>query len=180
MAQYTRSLIEKFDAQDTTPTWPWRLLVLSVVIFGFMLLTYLGLAFGYRAFVDAQIASIDQSIEQLAQEVPVDQQQALLRFYSQVANLDSLLAQHVFSSKVFPLFERSTNTSVVYTKLELDVDQRSVVLDGFATSYAVLAQQLEAYRILPEVDRYSISESRRSEGRIAFKATLFLNPSVFK
>ena len=161
--------------------WPWKLLLFSLIVFGIFLAGYLGLIFGYETFLNAKIAAEDQKILALAQEVPEGEQKVLLRFYSQLSNLQSALNGHIVTARFFPLLEQHTHQGVYYTTLNLEIAKKTATLDGVARSYEVLAQQLEAYKQATDlVERFTINQADSREGKVNFRAVLFLKPAVFK
>lgn len=159
----------------------WRLLLFMAFVLGVFLLSYLGLVFGYKAYVKAQIEKRDQEIDSLAAQVPKEEQDEFLKFQFQLANLQNILNKHVVVSKLLPLIEANTNSQVFYTSLDVNTFESRVDLEATAVSFDVVAQQLSAYQRLPEVLRYQMTNARKIEGgRVSFDLTLFLSPKVFK
>ena len=103
-----------------------------------------------------------------------------MRFYNQIQSLKNLLDKHVINSKILSLLEKNTNKKVFYNKLDLDVAQRSLNLDGIAESYQILAQQLEAFKQAPEVERFLINNSQFNQGVVRFNLTVVLKSELFK
>jgi len=180
MPQYDKNIIEKFDKEELSVGWPWRFLLISLVSFGIALFIYLGLFFGYRSYLNQQISKKDAEIAQLAATVPKEDQERLVKFYSQLQNLKSLLDQHIINSKILPFLEKNTNRRVFYPKLEADIRRRTLNLEGVAESFEVLAQQLEAFRRAKEVERFIITDSQLVEGQVRFRLSVVLKPEVFK
>ena len=94
--------------------------------------------------------------------------------------MKNLLDQHVVSSKILPLIEKNTNKKIFYNKLDLDVAQRSLNLDGIAESYQILAQQLEAFKQTPGVERFLLNNSQFNQGVVRFNVTVVLKSELFK
>lgn len=172
--------VENLTAEKITTGWPWRLLLFSLIIFGVLLAAYLGLILGYKTYLNSQIENKDQEIAALAQEVSQEEQQALLRFYGQLANLQAVLKNHVLISQLFPFIQANTNQQVTYTNLNLAADERRLSIDGVARSYDVLAQQLEAFKQAPEVERFLINQADSKNNVVNFRVVLFLKPEIFK
>lgn len=172
--------VENLTAEKITTGWPWRLLLFALIVFGVLLAAYLGLVFGYKTYLNSQVEKKDQEIAVLAQEVPQEEQRALLRFYGQLANLQTVLKNHTLISKLFPFIQANTNQQVTYTNLTLMVDERRLSIDGAARSYEVLAQQLEAFKQAPEVERFLINQADSKTGIVNFRVALFLKPEVLK
>ena len=180
MPQFDQNIIEKFGREKLPTGWPWRFFTISVILLGISLVIYLGLTFGYRGFLNNQLGKKDQEINQLAASIPKEDQAQLMKFYSQLQNLKSILDQHVLGSKTLPFLEKTTNKKVFYNKLDLDVRQRSLNLDGIAESYEILAQQLEAFNQAPEVERFLINNSQLTQGAVRFSLSVILKPEMFK
>lgn len=179
MAQYNQNFAEV--SPEKLPTgWPRRFLIFALALLVVSLLTYAGLSFGYRPYLQNQIAAADQAVNQLAASVPVSDQEKLVAFYSQILNLKSVLDNHIIASKILPFLERNTNRRVYYSRLDVDVNQRSLSLEGVAENYEILAQQLEAFNQAGEVERFLINESQLAEGRARFKVLIILSPAMFK
>lgn len=173
--------LDRFVGPEQLPTqWPWRVLLFSFLLFLLTLISYFGLAFGYKPVLNSKITEKDQEIVALAQTVPVSDQQALVRFYSQLGNLQEVLRTHLFGSKLLPILEKYTNKQVYYKNLSLNISSRELTLDGIAKSYEILAQQLEAYNQAPEIERFIINQAESQKDMINFKTILFLKQEIFK
>jgi hypothetical protein len=159
----------------------WRLLLFMLFVFLVFLVSYLGLALGYKPFLKAQIKSTDEEIQQFASQISKEQQDEFLTFQYQLVNLKTLLAKHIAASRVAPLIEANTNQGVFYTSYQLNVNDARITVALSAKSYEVLAQQLLAYERMPGVVRYQITGSQLATGgRVTANVSLFLNPSAFK
>ena len=181
MAQYTKSVIEQYGGEKGTVGWSWRLLMFTSVIFGVALLSYAGMAFGYRPLLQGQIDDLDAKARNLSQLVGADDQRNLSRFYSQLVNLKALLGNHVQGSKLIGMLERNTNQNIYYTKVLFTSSDRQAELEGVARSYAELVKQTEAFRQMKEIERFFLVESQTIEGSgIRFKVKLFLVPDAIK
>ncbi len=162
------------------PRGAWRLLSFMVFVFAVFVLSYLGLAFGYRKFLAAQINQTKQALADLASQIPKEQQDVYLKFQYQLTNLKKLLDSHVIVANLLPLLEANTNQSVSISTLEVSAADHKLNLKGLARSYDILASQLQAFEELPQVARYQITSAKLGEGgKVEFTAVLTLNPSVF-
>ena len=173
----TQHLLER---ERTTTVWPWRLFVASLIALIVAVLYYVGLAFGYRTYLNSGIEKKDAEIAELAASIPKEDQVRLMRFYNQIQSLKNLLDKHVINSKILSLLEKNTSKKVFYNKLDLDVAQRSLNLDGIAESYQILSQQLEAFKQAPEVERFLINNSQFNQGVVRFNLTVVLKSELFK
>ena len=180
MAQYYQNtLAEKLRPEKLSVGWPWRLFTFSFLVTLAAVVIYFGLSFGYKNLLESRITKLDAEIEQLSQSVSQDQQEKLIRFYSQLANLQTLLNKHIIASNVFPIWERNTNQGVYYNVSEWKMSDRRMVLEGVAVSYQVFAQQLEAFNRMPEVERVVVNESYLGDGRVVFRLFLIFTDKIF-
>ncbi len=180
MAQYYNNAIaEKLTQEKLSVGWPWRLFSFSFLIILAAGVIYFGLAFGYKNFLNNRIGEVDSEIQQLSESVPQEQQDKLVEFYGQLANLQGLLNKHVISSNIFPILERNTNQGVFYNSAEFKMTDRRLSLEGIANSYQVLSQQLEAFNRAPDVERVIVNESYLSGGRVAFRLFLVFSDKIF-
>lgn len=173
---------QRFVNEKIAIGWPWRFFVFSLLILVASLVVYYGLAFGYKKSLQVQINGIDEDINYLAESVPKEDQDRLLGFYSQLANLQNILNGHVLGSKLFTFLQNNTNQQVFYNSLDFKTNDRKLILEGITNSYQIFAQQLEAFNRLPEVERVVVNESysASADGKIFFKIFLVLKDKVFK
>jgi hypothetical protein len=159
----------------------WRLLTFSLFVFSVMLLGYLGLRYGFRPYVEAQIKEVDNKIDELGKIALPEDQERFIRFYFQLVNIQDLLENHVFASKFFPFLEQTTNKDIQFKSLNVNVAQSQVNLTGNAKDYQVFAQQLSAFQKRPEVIRVNTQGANADErGLVSFQIDLSVTPSLFK
>jgi hypothetical protein len=175
-----QNITEQFRPEKPPIGAPTRLLTFSFLFLLIAVLVYLGLEFGYKAFLNSRIEETEQRIRQLTTTVSKEDQDKFVVFYSQLVNFKKILDSHVSASKLFGLLERITNQKVFYSNLDLRVGSRDLVLDGVANSYAVLAEQLASFDKEPSVESYVLSQSQFNEGRVQFRITLKLKESVLQ
>ncbi len=158
----------------------WRLLYFMGFVFLVFLLTYVGLAFGYKNFLEARIDTTTKELEALATTDPtLGKQDEFLAFQSQLINLKKVLDAPPTPSKILKLLEARTHTRVQYTNFTFSIPDRRVEVQGTASSYDVLAEQLQAFAGMPELTRYEMGNARVKEGgSVSFSVNLFLNPSL--
>lgn len=159
---------------------PWRLFTSTVLLVLLVVLVYTGLNFGYKPYLNSRIQDIDQQLQQLSAAISQEDQDNFIRFYSQLVNFNKILEKHALPSKLFPFLESITNKKVLYTNLDLRVDEKRLSLEGVAASYKVLSEQLAAYDQEPTIESYMLNQSQYSEGVVRFKATLILKEEVLK
>jgi len=181
MVQFNSGADTALDREKNRNGGAWRLMIFMSVVFSVFLLSYLGLVVGYKPFVKAQITKKEQALEDLAAQVPKDQQEDFLKFEYQLSELQNVLARHNSTAKLFVVLETSVNQGVFYRNLDLDVTAAKAALKGTAQSYDVLAQQLASYQRVSDIVNFQVSNLRLGQsGRVDFDVNLFLKPELFK
>lgn len=154
--------------------WPWRFLSFALVVFAAALAVYLGLKLGYRPYLEKTLAATEDKLEQLSESLSTDEQENFIRFYSQLVNLQGLLQNQTLTSLIFPFLERNTNQRVYYTILDFRAAERRLTLEGFAQSYEILSQELQAFDRAPEVARLFVGDTEQTPAGVRFRAHLNL------
>ena len=155
----------------------WKLLYFMSFVFLVFLLTYVGLTFGYKNFLEARIDTTTKKLGTLVATDPtLGKQDEFLAFQTQLINLKNVLDTHSSPSKILKLLEAHTNARVQYTNLTFSVPDRRVEVQGIAPTYDILAEQLQAFANMKELTRYEMGNARIKEGgAVNFSANLFLN-----
>lgn len=181
---YTRSLLEEElkKGNRLQTVLPWRLFTLSAVIFAATIFVVLGMNFGYSPYLDSQIKQVDAEIESLSQSVSGEEKQALVNFYSQLTNVNSLLGSRTKASGVLSFLERNTHKQVYYVSLAFDARNRELRVSGAASSFGVLAEQLNLYQRAEEIESASLDSSQfdREIKGVRFEARLRLKTEALK
>lgn len=168
-------------ARAETPGAYQNLLMLTSTIFFVILLLYSGLSFGYTPYLERQSADLDARIRQFGEQVSGQEQEELRSFYSQLANLKTLLSEHSISSPVFSFLEKNTLPSVYYTRARLDAVLGEMVLEGVAPGMDDIASQVALFERAPEVLRVNMrSISKAGESIQRFNVTVYFAPESFR
>ncbi len=171
---------EQFVTEPISVGFPWRLLVFSVVLFGLSIFIYVGLNVGYESYLDSKSTSLDQKLAQLSNSVSEQDQQQFIVFYSQLANLKKVLAEHAFGGNVFPFLETNTLPQVSYTDAEYNHTASQVTLTGEASSLQMLAAQLAQFNKASGVQRTTLSSLNFSpRGTVSFSIEIVFAPDFF-
>jgi len=163
---------------------PWRLMLVSVALFGLAVLSFFGLRIGYRSYLDSRAAVLDENLAGLSSTVSATDQDKFVDFYSQMINLKTVLDRHAFGSNAFTFLERNTIGQVYYTNAEMKVRDRSLALKGVAGSFDALAQQITILNRAAEVDSAILDDVDLREGRafftlsLTFKETFLAKPTL--
>ncbi len=154
---------------------PWRLLLLAFIIFGAVVFIYLGMIFGYEPYIDSQFKKVEQEISELNASIEKEQQKNLIEFYSQLVNIQELFNSHILTSNIFDFLEKNTYPSVYFTSIDFSISKKEGKINGLTSSYNILAQQLELFRLSPEVEKVILNDSRLLKGgTVNFAITLIL------
>lgn len=179
MAQYTETANDRFLKDHFSVGWPWRMFTLFAFLFICSIVAYLGLLFGYKPYIENQIQKTENDLERLSAQISPEEQSNFIEFYSQISNLKGLLAKHVLSSKLLPLLEGITDQKVVYTATNFTIPDRTLKIQGFASSYGVLAGQLALYESSPWVERVVLDDSSTTDKTIKFTLRItFKNETI--
>ncbi|MEK7114653.1 MAG: hypothetical protein AAB832_01165 [Patescibacteria group bacterium] len=178
--QYTKSILEEqLKAGERLPVgWPWRLLLFTAVVFGTVVFLYFGVVFGYKPFLNSRAKGLDKEIASLTDSIGEEQQKDFISFYSQLVNIQNLLANHAAASKLFDFLEKNTHQQVNYLSLNLSLTEKNLKLDGNAPDYKVLVQQLELFRRAPEINQVFLEDSKLGEGNIRFSIRLMFKEEL--
>ncbi len=132
--------------QESPKTQGWALgaLFFSAGILFLTVAVYFGLTLGYEPYLQSQLTSVKNEVSALGNSISASDQSQLINFYSQIANLQALLQQHVFSSRFFSWLEQNTEANVYYRSLVLTQGDQ-VALSGVATNEAYVNQQIAIF-----------------------------------
>ncbi len=169
--------------QEVPKTQGWALgaLFFSGGIFFLTIAIYFGLTLGYEPYLQSQLTSVQNQVNTLGNSISASDQSQLINFYSQIANLQTLLQRHTLSSQFFSWLEQNTEANVYYKSLALTQGDQ-IALSGMALTEADVNQQVAIFENSPEVSSVTISNvtapSLLGSGW-TFSVTLIMNPSVF-
>lgn len=165
-----------------TPGWSFGLLMFSGVVLFIALLVYFGLLFGYEPYVQSQISKLETQINTLAKSVSPDDQARLVTFYSEITNIQNVLAHHVTFSAFLSWLENNTEANVYYSQFSFSSGSR-VTLSGSAASEADVNQQVAIFESAPEVQSVNLStvslspQSKRWQFGVTLVMKSFLAPT---
>lgn len=165
--------------------WPWRLFVLSLIVFSFSVFIYLGMVFGYRTYLNARIADLDSEIVNLNQSIDENQLEQLILFYSQFVNIGSLLSGHKNISPILSFIEKNTYPEVNYNNLAFNSSEREIKIEGRTPLYDTLVKELKLFEQAPEIESAFLENSKLNEEKkgiseIRFNIKLIVRPEIFK
>jgi Tfp pilus assembly protein PilN len=175
-------VIEQLGRETTeTQGWAASALFFSGGILFLALAVYFGLTFGYTPYLQSQLNTTRDQVNALENSISTGDQTQLIDFYSQIANLQSLLNAHVHTSQMLTWFEKNTEANVYYQSLSLTTGEH-ISLAGVAASEADINQQMAIFENSPDVSSVSISNVTAPQlagSGWDFNVILVMNPSVF-
>jgi len=170
---------QQFASDSTSSGSSWRLLLFMLVVFSTLFLSYFGLNIGYRAFLNSSIEQLDKDIEISRSNLNITERDDLIKFYSQIANLKEALRSHVFGSRIFDFLERTTNTNVAYTTVSLGIQERLITIDGIASTYDALVQQLTLWQDHSDIEKMILDDNSIVNNIVRFRVNITFRPNFF-
>lgn len=180
--QYKSVLEEQLRKGERLPVgWPWRLLTFMGVALGMVVLAYVGMTLGYKTYLNARIKNLDARIEELNKSLEEGKEKNLTNTYSQLVNIQTLLASHPMPSKLFEILEKNTHPRAYYNNFNLAVPEKILKIEGIAPDYKSVTEQMELYRRIPEIKSVFLDDSSlKEDGSIRFVIRLLIKPEIFK
>lgn len=168
------------QGSNRTPGWSSGILLFSGSILFIIIFIYAGLRFGYETYINGQLKSLEGQVQKVGQQITPASEANLIKFYSQIANLESLIKGHVFSSQFLTWLEQNTEANVYYTSISFSSGGQ-VALVGSAKTAADVSEQLAVFEASPEVSSVSLSSVALSPTANiwVFNAVLNMQPAVF-
>lgn len=167
------------DAQASIGA-PWRILAFSFIIFAISVFMAVGLSLGYEKYLDSKITNADSRIKSLTASVE-QRQQEYVTFYSQVANLKSILEKRSFTANAFAFLEKNTINQVYFSEADMDIKKNELKANGFATTLSDISQQIAVM----ENDKKNIrgvilNEVSFQSGKVSFSLSIVFTDDFFK
>lgn len=139
-----------------TPAWSGRLFMFSLTVCLAAIGIGLGLRFGYEPYLASRVASLDREMKTFTQEIPIESQETIVRFYSQLTNLRGLLSNRAETSRLLAFLEASTLPSVYYERAEWNGRTRELTLEGKARTVSDATAQVRAFQGAPGLERVDV------------------------
>lgn len=160
-----------------TPGWSFGIFTFSGGILFLTVLLYFGLTLGYEPYLDSQIAMVNTQITTLAKSISADNQTKFIVLYSEIANLKTVLGNHIALSRFFSWLEKNTEANVYYPHIIFS-SKNQIALSGVAKSEADVGEQLAIFEADPAVTNMVLSSVSISDtGSRLFSVTLTVNPA---
>jgi hypothetical protein len=164
---------------DNTPGWSFEIILFCAGLLVLSLAVYAGISFAYEPYLNSQLTKNQTDIATLSQSISSSDQAKLITFYSQISNLQSILATHVLSSQFFSWLEKNTESNVYYSQFAL-ASGNQITLVGNAGNEADVNQQIAIFESSPQVKSVAVTNVQlTSMGLWQFTASLIMSPSLF-
>lgn len=158
-----------------TPGWSAGLLLFTGALLFIALSVYFGLTFGYEPYLQGKIDGLTTQIATLGKSVSSKDEAQLITFYSEVTNLQKVLANHAMPSTFFTWLEKNTEANIYYTALAVSSENK-VTLSGNAVNEADINQQIAIFEAAPEVQSIQVPTIAAAQtGGWKFTMTLVMN-----
>lgn len=142
----------------------WRLLIFASLVFLAMVASYVGLEYGYKTILIGQKAKAESQASELIAGVPKQKQEAVVDFYSRLANIRSVLQRHIYMSRFLSLLEGATSKGVYFSSLDMSAAEGEVKAVGVARNYEELSTQLKALAGAAGVREVTLKSAITTEG----------------
>ena len=176
-------VIEQLGRESSgTPGWAFGALLFSGGILFITVGIYFGLVYGYEPYLQTQLSTVQNQANALSQSISTSDQSQLISFYSRIANLQTLLSNHTFSSQIFPWIEKNTEANVYYQSISFSASGDQVTLTGVAATEGDVNQQIAIFENSPQVQSVTVSGLNAPQlggTNWTFGISLVMNPSIF-
>lgn len=179
MLSYNQSVLEQqlSKGMDAPIGWPWKLFMLSVVVFSTVAALYLGLNFGFKdLYLKSKNSELDENLKQL--ELKEEQRQNLVNIHSQMANIAGVLKSRNLAVPVLEAVQANALRQVNFATLNVLFGKKGTILKitGSAPSFESLSQQLEVFKSVGNAKEVVLNSSSidSKTNRIKFTMTVSL------
>ncbi len=161
-------------------TMPWRSFTVAATIFILIFISYAGLTFGYKPFLEASITDLEKKTQELDNRAPDSEKESgFITFYSQVTNIKKLLDGHKSVAGVLDFLETRTLPNVAWESIKVSSGDRLMLLNGVAKDYEASAQQFNLFETSGLSTRLNIGNVKYTDSGIRFDAKMTLVPDIF-
>ena len=149
----------------------------------FLLFLSAGAYFALNNFLqkaENNVASLESEISQIMTPEKVALEQEVLPSKSEIDRFANLINQHLQTSAIFEIIQRSTHPRVWFTKFDLDSRQKTFSLTGETENFETLGQQIliiQNEEAISTVNLDTVSSTK--DGKVEFVLSLSLKPDAF-
>lgn len=162
-----------------SPAWFGQLMAFAITLLALSVVVFLGITFGFRPYLENRVTALDQEIQDFTRKVPEQEQKDIATFYSQLANIRTVLGKHTATGAFMTWIEGGTTQQVQLTKVAFNAGSRQVQVTGIARSAPDVATQVVAFQNLPGVERVDFRNSALSGAGTTFDLNITVVPGFF-
>ncbi len=164
---------------ERSPAWFGQLMMFAGTLFFVAVALYIGITLGYKPYLNHRVDALNQQIATFAQQVPVEQQEQIGNFYSQIVNLKGVLNKHVVMTSFFSWLEHNTVPGVQITKLSVNANNRQASVSGAARTVPDIVAELGVLQSQPGIDHIDFKNVNNVNGVWNFDMNIFFNTGFF-
>jgi len=162
-----------------SPAWFGQLMAFAITLLLLSVVVFLGITFGFRPYLENRVSALDQQIDDFTRQVPASEQAAIATFYSQLANIRTVLGKHTATPALLSWLEGGTVSQVQLTKVSFNAASRQVQVSGIARDATDVASQVVSLQGLPGVERVDFRNSALTGTGTTFDLNVTVVPGFF-
>lgn len=151
---------------------PWRILIISIVLFVVSIVIFAGIEFGYIPYLINESESLDTELVSLNQTFRGETQEDVFNLFSQIYNVQMLFSEEKPLSTIPEFLESVTHTSVTLREAQVNFKDGGITLRGIAPSYDVLVSQLNIVGSDERVESVVLEHSETTDDGTEFTINL--------
>lgn len=142
MLNYNPNVSAGGSKSKTSTGAPWRLLIISGVLFILCMVIYIGMDFGYTPYLTNEIQKVDADTLTLSKNVKDGEQKDMVRLYSQLYNISNLYETHTYPSRVFTFLEKRILPTVRIMSMDVDIQKSVIKFDAVTSDFDTVVLQV--------------------------------------
>lgn len=175
MAEEKITLIPKREKPKRPPK---TFIQIGVGILVFAILVFVGVKIYQRNLIN-NLTNLNSQLQTLIAKRDTALEKEILTADQRLSNLDNLLSNHIYSSKLFEFLEENTHPEVTLSGFSSNL--KTISFSGTAVSLEVLSKQITIFSRSPEVSKVTLdSVSFSPLGGVSFGLTLEIKPELIK
>lgn len=173
------------ESKRIKPVLPWKFFGFSFIFTLIVFVAYLSLKSYYLPLLKKKIEKTSNEIHQLTQEINQKDRKEMSTFWSQMKNLEKLLANHYYPSNILLFLEKNTLPEVSLEKISFNYRKKSISIAGLSDKREAIPEQVKIFENLDGVTRVVLkSVSQKGEekrgGEIISARSIFEMEIYFK
>jgi hypothetical protein len=156
-----------------------RLLILSLVLAGLLVLTYVGLKM-YENSIVSSLDPIDQELQNIEKSRDKEVETQLIGLGKQFATIKPLLDAHILWSQALTKVQRITLPRVQFQSLTSSASSKKFLFKAIADNYTTVAKQIAAFYGEDSITDLQLNRvATLTDGKVEFSMELVFDPSKF-